>query len=146
MRGAPLLYNLMLAALSERKDLLEHYQEGLDTWTRLVAERADELGRWDRNAMWNLVLRQNPRVPLRTQDFIGRWLDIACDPVAAAGVANNRKAASLIELRERALKGAQSRLVNRRALERWGGESGTTALDYRWGNVKRLVTDVLEAM
>jgi hypothetical protein len=145
MRGAPLLYNLMLAMLSEREDLIEGYKEGLDEWIRLVTDRANELSRWDRQAMWTLVLRQNPRVPLRTQDFISRWLDIACDPVVAAGVARNTKAKALIELRERALKGPQSRLANLHARERWGGESGTTPLDFRWGNVKRLVTDVLAA-
>ena len=146
MRGAPLLYNVMLATLSGQKKRVDRYREDLREWGQLMTNRAADLARWDRQGMWTLVLRQNPRVPLRTQDFIRQWLAIACDPATAKGVTDNPKARKLIEHRELTLKRAQARLINRRALERWGGDSGTSPLDYRWGNVKRLVTDVLAAV
>lgn len=145
MRGAALLYNLMLGERSGDQELIEEYREELGAWVEQMRLRASELERWDRRAMWSLVLRQNPGIPLRSQDFIQRWLDIACDPNAAATVAEQQKVRTLIEHRERALKGGLARLTNQRALERWSGESGTAQLSFRWANVRAIVTDVLSA-
>ena len=65
--------------------------------------------------------------------------------MTAAAVSQNAKARSMISDRERALKGAQARLSNRRALELWNGDAGTAPLSYRWSNVRTLVADVLAA-
>jgi hypothetical protein len=145
MHGAPLLYNLMLAEQADRNGLVELYREAMAEWAESLAGRNHELRQWDQNAMWKLVLRQNPRVAMRTQDFVGRWLAIACNPVTAAAVPQNTKARGMIADRERALKGAQARLGNRRALELWNGDAGTAPLSYRWSNVQSLVADVLAA-
>lgn len=146
MLGAALLYNLMLAERSEREDLTSRYQEKLDDWSARVAERAEELAGWDRRAMWSLVLGVNPRVSMRTQSFINSWLDVACDHEASRTVAANKELRVLIEQRERVLKGALAKLSNRRALEQWGGDSGTAQLSYRWGNVRQIVDDVYSAL
>ena len=52
-------------------------------------------------------------------------------------------ARSLITDRERITKGGQARLLNRRALELWGGSSGMSQLNYRWPVVERIVNDIL---
>ena len=145
MRGAALLYNLMLAELSGDRELVDDYREELEGWVQQMRTRASELERWDRRAMWSLVLRQNPGIPFRSQAFIQQWLEIACDPNAAATVAEEQKVRTLIQHRERALKGGLARLSNQRALERWSGESGTAQLSFRWANVRAMVTDVLSA-
>ncbi len=50
---------------------------------------------------------------------------------------------ALIRHREQQLKGGRARLVNPRALELWGGESGTGRLVYRWPTAYRLVSDIV---
>ena len=50
----------------------------------------------------------------------------------------------LIRKREHQKKGALARLSNRRALERWSGESGLGRLTFRWGSAQRILIDILD--
>lgn len=151
MYGAALLYNLLLAEkvnearrggadLAVSDDLSGDYRDWLDTWAAEVKDRADAYEQWERPRFWDLVLRRNPRVSLRTRSFIERWLSIAIE--RPESVVDDRAARELVAHREIAVKGALARVTNLRALERWNGASGTEPLLYRWRQTRRLVSDV----
>lgn len=149
MEGAALLYNLLIAERYEAAGFTTHpqpvdtYREALRTWAEDVQADGELLRAWDRQEMWDLVRTLNPRVGLQTRVFVDSWIDVVLAGKGAT-VADDEDVRSLVELRERRQKGAQSRLVNDRLLCTWSGASGTSRLVYRWPQVRRMVTDIRE--
>lgn len=146
VHGGALLYNLMLARLDKREELVEEYHEGLLAWSGMLSERDSELARWDRDDFWRLVSESAASVSRWTRDFVDDWLDIALDPIRRAGVADESTVQSLIEQRERRLKKGRARLVNKRALENWSGYSGTGRLGFRWNVASRHLDDIFAGL
>jgi hypothetical protein len=60
----------------------------------------------------------------------------------ASGVATHDALRTLVQRREEAIKGARSRFRNARALDGWGGSSGTARFDYRWGTARDHLNDL----
>lgn len=147
MQGSALLYNLLIAERYEAAGLttqtkpVQRYREGLRAWAENVQADGELLRAWDRQEMWNLVCAINPRIGLQTRSFVNEWID-AVLAGRGATAADDGAARSLVDLRERRQKGAQSRLVNDRLLRTWSGASGTSMLVYRWPQVRRIVTDI----
>lgn len=139
MHGASLLYNLMLAEARSLNDRAADYRARLEEWAEQVTIPAE----WSWDEFWAVVLLSNPRVPALTRRFIERWFELAS---VGAGIADDRRGRSLISDRERVTKGSQARLHNRRALELWGGSSGTAQLAYRWPIVERIINDILKGV
>jgi hypothetical protein len=81
----------------------------------------------------------------RTREFLGRWQQILASDGYRAG-ARSDGAQRLVEQRERQLKGSRSRFVNARALEIWGGSSGTALLTYRWATAQRFLNDLYRGL
>ncbi|WP_312548714.1 DUF6361 family protein [Massilia sp.] len=126
-RGAALLYNLQLAELDKREELVAGYTERLGLWTE---QELPDCAAWQLDVFWPRVLGKGHTITSDTQRFIEQWRDIA---VRDAGVASGSAAArQLIEGRESNLKRGRSRFTNRAALRQWGGAAGTTPLTYRW--------------
>lgn len=146
VHGGALLYNLMLARLDKREELVEEYREGLLAWNSMISERDAEMAPWDRDDFWRLVSESGAGVSRWTRDFVDDWLDIALDPIRRSGVAGDPAAQSLIEQRERRLKRGRARLVNKRALESWSGYSGTGRLGFRWNVASRHLDDIFEGL
>lgn len=152
MHGAALLYNLLVAEQYESAGLTRHegkaesYRQALVEWADDV-HRHPKLAGWDRDAMWEHVIAQNPRVagnsPMRR--FVDHWLDAVCAGRAAT-MTGNPVLRELVSQRERAVKKAQSRLVNNKLLQTWSGASGSGRLTYRWTQVKRLLTDIHDGL
>jgi len=149
MQGSALLYNLLIA---ERYEVAGHsthphpvdsYREALQAWSEDVHADGTLLRTWDRQQMWDLVRGLNPRIGLQTRVFVNAWLDVVVDGRGAIA-ADDAEARTLVDLRERRQKGAQSRLVNERLLRTWSGASGTSRLVYRWPQVRRMVADIRE--
>jgi hypothetical protein len=144
MQGAALLYNLMLAESlppgDARDEGVERFREQIDAWCSEMAEQSRALAEWDRRTFWTLV-RARGTVKHSTESFVEHWLHQATwsHPKAAT---DGTVARALIQARERSLKGPRARLGNPRALELWGGESGTARLDFRWRTARRLVADI----
>lgn len=145
MHGSVLLYNLMLAEVVEKDNLIGGYRERLQAWAEMLHARRDVMTRWDRRRFWEIVLAVNPRVPMPTRMFVETWLTLALSE-DAVGIATDRRARLLVHERERALKREQARLDNRRARELWNGEAGTAQLSYRWPVVQRIVLDILAGL
>jgi hypothetical protein len=148
MHGAALLYNLLIAERAQAEDVdpagesVAHYRDALGEWADRVNGMAGELARWQHPDFWALVRGTNPRVPLLTQNFAERWIELATrDPV---GIGDNEQARRLVSARERFLKGSQSRLTNDRLLFEWSGGSGVGRLTFRWSQVKVLLGDIAD--
>jgi hypothetical protein len=145
MHGAQLLYNLMLAEQAQRKDDVTRYRNGFAEWVQLLEKRARVFSSWNRERFWELVRGANPRISVRTRDFINAWLDLALSG-GASTLRDNRSARSLIRDRERSLKKNLARIDNPRAQELWQGASGNAQLEYRWGITQRLLEDIFIAL
>ncbi|TKJ28319.1 DUF6361 family protein [Blastococcus sp. CCUG 61487] len=148
MHGAALLYNLLIAEWYEKEELtrvpepVQTYREALDVWEVEVASHSRRSS-WDTSAMWQRVIEQNPRITanVRARRFISDWLD-AFVHEELREVADSKALRLLVAERERAVKGAQSRLRNEKLLRNWAGASGSRRLAYRWGNVATLIRDI----
>lgn len=81
----------------------------------------------------------------RTRDFLEGWRAILSSK-GCAGATRADESFQLVERRERLLKGSRSRFANPRALETWGGQSGTGLLTYRWGTAQRFLSDLYRGL
>ena len=149
MLGAALLYNLLVgeqyeqAGLTRVQEPVARYREQLEAW---AAEcRGADFEVWDRARFWDLVRVVNPRIGALTRGFVDRWLD-AVVAGQIAGAADDGALRGLVLARERVQKRGQARLANRNLLTAWSGASGSGRLDYRWGTVRRLVSDIQEGL
>jgi len=144
IRGAPLLYNLMLAEKADRDDLRNRYTYALEDWANAIDERAAHLMRWDRAQLWKIVGEAKANLHTSTKSFIDSWLTLALDD--PAGIRRSDSARQLIAHREHTLKGSQARLFNTKALELWNEAAGTAPLNYRWLIGRRIVDDIVTGL
>lgn len=150
VHGAALLYNLMVAeevaalrlaghqVTIDSDSLVDDYVELLEQWDE--RDRPSLLD-WDLDEFWALMRARVPQLSGSTVAFIKTWTAFA-----QSGAPLGAEQRSLIRLRERQKKGRLARLGNQEALTRWAGNSGSAALNYRWGTVKRMVTDIVEGL
>lgn len=148
MQGAAWIYNILLAEERAKStgnaEPVERFRGALAAWAKEVAERRRDILAWDRQAFWMLVRRLG-RVAKSTESFVEAWLRLAAWDKIEGGP-DDKAARDLVRHREQQLKGARARLTNPRALELWGGESGTGRLDYRWRAARRLLGDLYTAL
>lgn len=141
--GAPLLYNLLLARLAEREDLIAKYRGELATWSGDLDRSA--LDNWPVTDFWWTV-GQRRQINPRAQNFVTRWIDLvrsgALDAPRHEFPAGDSDPARLVRRRERALKRDRSRFNNRRMLDQWGGGSGVYRMDYRWDTVRNYMGEL----
>lgn len=149
IRGAALLYNLLLAEIARDKgygdDRVDESRASLDEWTQTVEAQRSSLRRWDRPDFWRRVLLANPRISPRTQRFVRQWVDAAIIG-GPPSCADDKELRALVREQERAVKGKQSRFDNERLLRSWSGQAGTNPLVFRWPNVRGIVTDIYEGL
>jgi hypothetical protein len=138
MHGAALLYNLLLAEIAKRQELAEEHRNNLTAWAEGLDLAA--LRSWSLLRLWELTTDQSHIIKERTRAFVGAWVDIATSKPTA--LADDAFARTLIEHRERSLKGGQSRFANERARDQWGGYAGTARLSYRWPTAKSFLRDL----
>ncbi len=137
IQGASYVYNLALARKANRDDAVSTHEAGLAAWQ-------DEGGReaaasWDRANWWDTALAQNPRIASRTRAFVDSWADLAA---SGRNLLDSHEASTLVETRERQIKGSRARFVNQSALDKWSGSSGLGRLAFRWGNVRSHLRDL----
>jgi hypothetical protein len=145
MYGAALLYNLILAELTQKKELVDDYRARLLEWSEMLAARGAALNDWDRLDAWRCVESQGSRIPRPTRDFVDRWCELAIGGKSGS-LADSPQARSLVSQRERRLKGPLARVENRRARERWQGASSSRRLQYRWTNAAVILNDIVTAL
>ena len=145
MRGAPLLYNLILAEQTHNETRQASYRLLLSQWTELIAERRPSLERWNREAFWSVILEQNARITRNTRIFVNEWWQLVLG-AGSLDVARSKTARDLVTHRERQIKKQLARINNSRAGELWGGDSGIAPLDYRWRISQTLIGDIFDGL
>ncbi len=146
MHGAALLYNLMLAEASKKEDV-EGYERRFSDWVSLAEERRGDFMAWDLDTFWKIVSSVRKRgARMSTRLFVSTWRRMVCTSAVPGGIVANPGARDLIRERERRLKKGWARLSYPRARELWGGSSGATQLDYRWGYAHNILSDIFEAL
>jgi hypothetical protein len=143
MHGAAILYNLMLAE-ADKRDSVGAFRARLTAWSEELQGRESEIRSWKVSDFWQLA-RSIANVHPRTFEFVNHWLELTTWE-SPAKASDDRTARALLQMREQRLKGPRARLNNPRALELWGGDSGTGRLVYRWPTGRRLIGDILEGL
>ena len=147
MHGAALLYNVLLAERAEelglngQGDLRDDFAGRLDDWRRDI--EASDVGAWNLDRLWALVVKQGGSVSARTRSFVSSWVALAQRPTGQT-LADDVGARTLVEEREFHQKGSQARLRNDRLIRQWGGASGTARLNFRWPFIRRLLEDIAD--
>jgi hypothetical protein len=149
MHGAALLYNLLLAKKAGRDAWIDRYTGMFQDWSEEINRRREALLDWDRDqSFWEIIRATGANVSPSTIVFIREWLTLALETDTPDTLATDEKARSLVEKRERRLKGQLSRLKNRHALDLWNGDAGAGAAQYvyRWPTVQALLNDILQGL
>ncbi len=142
MQGASILYNLMLAE-ADNRNTVDEFRARLTAWSEELQTRERELRTWKVADFW-LLARKHANVHRSTFSFINHWLELRTWE-SPARASEDRTARALLLQREKR-KGSRARLGNPRALELWGGDSGTGRLTFRWPTGRRLVSDILDGL
>jgi hypothetical protein len=82
---------------------------------------------------------------MATCAFVEAWIDVIARG-EAIDIADQPRLRRLIEGREWQIKRGQARLRNVKTLAQWGGGAGAARLNYRWGNVRTLLTDISDGL
>ena len=146
MEGAPLLYNLMLSELRERREWEEKYRNALQGWAADIEALGSDIERWKLDRVWRVVAAQGRSTGYPTRAFVKQWIETIVRGDPAAIWAANSRARMLVEERETRLKGARARLTSPRRRELWGGESGTGRMSYRWPTAQRILRDIFDGL
>jgi hypothetical protein len=134
--GPAILYNLILAELTDNDELVEQFSEDLDAWTDELEEHEIFSG-WDRQLFWKRLTTLNPRIRPATQAFLNDWWQLA-----ATGAHTTAAARDLVQRRELNLKRARARITYADARSTWGVGAGTGALDFRWTIARSHLSDI----
>lgn len=145
MHGAPLLYNYMLARLRGDDDLINEYQDRMKDWLELLRVREAELRAWNRSDFWDLVMEAN-HIYGSSKYFVNGWLDLLFAARISLDSVPRKEMEDLVRFREQQLKGGRSRFTNKRHLEAWSGDAGTSQLVFRWSTNQRLLNDILAGL
>jgi hypothetical protein len=135
----------LLAKASEHEERILEYKKKFTEWGEHIQARQEVLNRWDLDDFWETAYYVNSRIPRPTKTFVDTWFDLALNSDEPQQLLDNQQTENFIRTRERFLKRGQARLVNKRALELWGGAAGTLRLDYRWSTVRTILADIQKA-
>jgi hypothetical protein len=145
--AATLVYNLILAEKSKRQDRIDLYRQELASHREALLNRAHVLSAWSLEDFWLLIDRARRLMPseapigFATRAFTTSWFTHQLTHLDT-DLAEDQTARQLIADRERTLKGRYSRVSGGRALDLWQGSSGFGRLNFRWNQVRRVVTDI----
>jgi hypothetical protein len=120
MHGAALSYNIQLAELRKKQELIDEHRGRFETWADQVP--VGEIKSWDIKRLWELTVDYGHNITPQTRGFIQQWIEFVKN--SHKTLLENSNAMNLIRWREMKLKGTRSRFKNQRALEQWGGQSG----------------------
>jgi hypothetical protein len=147
--GATNCYALQVA---RQKTSAEHLVgallAALADWSRVMQREAVALAKWDRGPLWDLVEQHAGRKLHRTRRFAEEWITVALRAARGATVWDEPAVHARIVERELQLKGSRARLApeNQRGRDLWQGGVATAPMDYRWGQTKVIVNDILRGL
>ena len=138
MHGASLLYNLMLAEVAQRDELKEKHLKNIEDWRHCLNKMPYQ--EIDLEGLWQVVEGRGHHITWRARNFVTAW----CLQVSETKgyVEEDPICRTLVEKREKDLKGPKSRFTNAKARDQWSGYAGTVQMNYRWSNIKRFLSDL----
>ena len=142
VEGMPLLYNLLLAERRHSEhggdeEPIEQYRQEIDEW---AAKEAVE-NFYDPGELWTFAASRQVRVPRLQRHFVEAW-STRLRQIGPAAIADDRGLRTLIESRERQLKGPRARLHNPARLLDWSGRVGVGRMNFRWHRVRQMLLDL----
>ena len=142
VEGMPLLYNLLLAGRRHSEhggdeEPIEQYRQEIDEW---AAKEAVE-NFYDPGELWTFAASCQVRVPRMQRHFVEAWSTRLSD-IGPAAIADDRGLRTLIESRERQLKGPRARLHDPARLLDWSGRVGVGRMNFRWHRVRQMLLDL----
>lgn len=137
MHGAAWLYNVILAELRGDPPLIDQHRASFARWARDDDAAVATAANWDLAGLWAAT----GNVPQGASGFVSRWQAYLRE-FGPDSLVDNPRARNLVASRECAMKGANARTVNTKALDQWGGASATGALDFRWSTARLLLSDI----
>ena len=144
--GAAILYNIMLAELMHRENILEEYKQLRRQWSERFDGRVLDLEEWgtDLSTFWTVVSNKGHQIGLRTTVFVDKWVRLLL--THRESIFDQKDARTLIRGREIEKKGGNSRFTNERMQDQWRGSSGLTRMNYRWNIVQGYINDLDRAL
>lgn len=144
IHGAALLYNLLIsdelpASFEDQDDLQSLYRELLTDWANKMEESNFRI--WDLEEFWRVVTAQGAVIPKPAVEFVRSWWRRVAE-IGPENVPEDKVLRDIVRHRVRNLRGAKAVLFNPKLLENWSGASGAERLNFRWGNVERLLIDI----
>lgn len=148
IHGASLLYNLMLAEAVGNAQLIDDFNNRLNTWRDNLNSRMKELQSWHEEIIefWKSKTLNDANIPEPTRRFVNRWLGFIFHSPGLSSLITNDNVRYKIAAREIFLKRNRARLKNKRVLELWQGESGASQLSYRWESAATLIKDLFNGL
>ena len=142
VEGMPLLYNLLLAERRHSEHggddaLIDRYRQEIDGWA--AGEAVEQL--FDTDKLWTFAASRQVQVPRLQRNFVEAWTSRLSD-IRPAAIADDRTLRTLIESREKQLKGPRARLHNSARLLDWSGEVGVGRMNFRWHRVRQMLLDL----
>ncbi|MCK1513073.1 hypothetical protein IVB22_10920 [Bradyrhizobium sp. 190] len=145
MHGAVILYNVCVSRLMPSNDTTNHtlssHVTAFSNWAKdlnpadvtLFAQRIPELPA--------LGLMTRHRIDEKAISFVRRWTQFCAEPEK---LLDNSAANRLVSDREVFLKAGSgiSRIRFSKQRERWGGESGSQQMDFRWHTARSCLNDL----
>ena len=142
VEGMPLLYNLLLAERRHSEhggdeEPIEQYRQEIDEW---AAKEAVE-NFYDPGEIWTFAASHQVGVPRLQRHFVEAW-STRLPQIGPAAIADDLGLRTLIERRERQLKGPRARLHNPARLLDWSGRVGVGRMNFRWHRVRQMLLDL----
>ena len=96
---------------------------------------------YDPGELWTFAASRQVRVPRLQRHFVEAW-STRLPQIGPAAIADDRGLRTLIESRERQLKGPRARLHNPARLLDWSGRVGVGRMNFRWHRVRQMLLDL----
>lgn len=146
MHGASILYNVLLAEICGREDRLEEHSARIKQWHIQIQENEVEITVWADDLMpfWSFIDIGRNKIGTRTKSFVEDWLK--CVLTTHGHVLDDNSARRLVRRREEEKKRANSRFLNARTRDQWGGKSGIERLNFRWNTARVFIDDIVDAL
>ena len=142
VEGMPLIYNLLLAERRHSEHggdeaLIDRYRQQIGEWAaKESVERC-----FDPADMWAFASSRQVHVSRLQRVFVEAW-GARLSNIGTAAIAEDHSLRSLIESRERQLKGPRARLHNPARLLDWRGDVGVGRMNFRWHRVRQMLLDL----
>ena len=140
MRGAAILYNLLLAEVAGHEKLVDEHRSRISNWADMLDREA--VSEWSLSDLWRTATNSRHAIRPGACRFVEHWTRHVRE--GPHRVIENMEARRLVRRREIVLKKSHSRFTNARAREQWSGHAGIRPMTFRWPIVRVFLKDLAQ--